>query len=178
MRKKSSNSFGLLRRGKFDAFLDAVAWSVPRWLFFYNHSILITTNQPRWSPCAPQGYKIRDIRPEDIRFLEKDGFTDAKILARLEAGDKGFLVEKDGQVASIIWGSRGPKFLWLSGTAFDPAMMASSCMEPTPRRKPGNTAFFTCLAIIYGKYQAEGAAKIGELSTPTTPVGSISSSTI
>jgi len=120
IRKKIRNSLILLRQGKIDQLLDAIAWSVPHRLFFYHHSILIKTDHPNWNPRPQPGMNIRQVMPDDIGALEKDGFTDKKLLTRLEAGDRGVLMEQGDEIMTIVWGSRGRRFLTLSGAVFDP----------------------------------------------------------
>jgi len=144
---KIKNSISLLRQGKIDKLLDAIAWSVPQWLFYYSHSVLVVTEKPNWTSHPHPDYRIRNVRPEDIQFLAKDGFTDEKILSRINAGDKGILMEKNNEVHSIVWGASGKKFLKLVGAEFD----------------PGDDGF-----IIYGAYtdeKARGKGLFYELGT-------------
>lgn len=171
MRRKISNFFGLLKKGGLDRVLDALAWSVPRWLFFYNHSILIVTEKPNLACCGSHEYNIRDVGFDDVETLESGNFTEANVAPRLKAGDRGVLVEKDGNIDAIVWGGRGRKFLRLSGVVFDPGADGFFLYGAYTRCQARNQGlFYLVVDYIWKQYLNDGVRKVwGMVSATNTP---------
>lgn len=110
----------LLLQRRFDFILQAIAWSMPRWLFFYNHAIYITSDAPTWERPELADCIIKLARPEDAELFETIGTPKETALTRLEAGDRAAIVLRDGKIMAAVWGGRGQRFLIYSGTEFDP----------------------------------------------------------
>jgi hypothetical protein len=161
MNKKIKVFLELIRKRNIDKILDAIAWKTPRWLFYYNHSILITTDNPRWNPREQPGYVMRPVLVDDIKYLWRDGFTDKKIVSRLDSGDRGVLMEKDGEVMTIVWGARGKKFLQLSGAIFDPGENSFFIYGAYTNNKARHKGlFYNVAANLYNSYCSENIKRI------------------
>lgn len=150
-----------MKQWKLDKLLDAIAWNVPHWLFYYNHSVLAMTDNPEWHPRAEPGCSLRLVRLEDISLLAKDGYTDEKIASRLDVGDRGVVMERDNEVLSIIWGGRGRKFLQLSGSIFDTGedgffLYGGYTIEKARLRG----LFYNVCKHIYDLYSVEGYKRV------------------
>lgn len=161
MTKKLRNTIALIRHGKIDKLLDAAAWNVPRWFFYYNHSKLLMSDNPVWNSQYFPDYTYRFVKQDDIQVLARDGFTDEKIVSRLEASDRGILMEKDGEVMSIIWGGRGKKFLQLSGAIFetsDDGFFLYGGYTNEKERLKG--LFYSVTKYIYDIYSREGHGRV------------------
>lgn len=157
MRSKIRNSLTLLKQWKIDKLLDAIAWNVPHWLFYYSHSILVMTDKPRWHPRPQPGCSLRFVKPEDIRMLANDGFTDRKIASRLAAGDLDVQIENDDEVMTICWGCRGGKLLQLSGPIFDPGPDGFFAYGVhTDKKVRLRWLFYNVSQYIYDIYSQEG----------------------
>jgi hypothetical protein len=158
--RKITAFISIYRKRGVDGLLDAVAWSIPHWLFYYAHTMLVHSDRPAWKGSPVDGYKMRPVQADDIRYLAKDGFTDKKIVDRLKAGDKGLLMEKNDEVHSIVWAASGKKYLKLAGTEFDAGrdgfIWYGAYTDETVRRIG---LFYNLGEEIYNIYSSQGMSK-------------------
>jgi hypothetical protein len=145
----------------YDYIFDAISWRLPDWLFYYNHSFLLRSDDPRLPKRQYTTYFKKFITGEDCDLLEENGYPRELVLYRLSAGDRGIMMGKDNEIASITWAAAGKRFLKLAGATLDPGpdgvIFYGAHTEEYARLKG---LFSTALADLYDKYVAEGRFRI------------------
>lgn len=120
VKEKIKKYWGLIRQGRFDFVLQAIAWSVPKWLFFYSHSVYLKSDNPNWKCASTDGCELRLARPEDAPLFEPIGTSRDTVLERLGAGERAAILLKNGQLLTAVWAGTSKRFLKYCGTIFDP----------------------------------------------------------
>lgn len=106
-------------RLNFDYVLHAISWRMPSWLFYYYHTFLISTDDPKLFNREHKTYFKRFITHNDIPLLKKIGIAEELVKKRLSAGDRCVIMGKDDDIMSIIWGCSEKRYLKLSGAVLD-----------------------------------------------------------
>jgi len=120
----------------FDYVLNAMAWRTPLWLFKYDHSVIVKSDNPKFIIRKLTSYFQRFATLEDSDLLYDIGISKELFKERLEHNDRCYIMGQDGEVLTVIWGSSGKRYINPCGTILD----------------PGNDGF-----MLYGGFTKESA---------------------
>ena len=108
------------KKDGFSHVIHAIMWRVPAWLFYYDHSLLCTTNKPKIIPRKYTNYIVRQANLSDVDSIEKlDIYPKGKTARRLKEGDFCHIVLNREEVVSIIWAKLGKMFAIQAGSTID-----------------------------------------------------------
>ena len=114
------NFFRELFRLNVDYVLNAITWRSPQWLFYYYHTLLISTDNPRLLTRSNPTYFLRFVTGDDMPLLRKFALREQAVAEHLAAGDRCVIMGRDDEIMSIIWGSSDKRYFKLSGAVLDP----------------------------------------------------------
>jgi len=120
VKEKIKKYWGLIRQRRYDFVLQAIAWSVPKWLFFYNHAVYLKSYNPEWQCKSIDGCEVRLATLDDAPLFEPIGMPRQTVTERLNAGERAAILLRDGELQAAVWGGTSRRFLKYSGTIFDP----------------------------------------------------------
>ena len=157
MMKKIVNFLKQLRRGNFDYVFDSISWRLPDWLFYYNQSFLVATDDANLNIKNQQEYQIYFVNEQNSGILEKYGHTKELIKSRLASGDKVVIVSEDDEIVTLVWACSGKRFHKLPGTIIDPGRSGAyyyGIYTREDQRRKGLASM--AQNEIYNSYLAEG----------------------
>ncbi len=135
----------------------SISWRLPSWIFYYYHTLLVKSDNPRLPTRKFKTYFLKPVTEEEIPLLVKYGIKEELIRNRLKSGDKCVIMGKDKKIQTIIWGASSKKYLRLSGAILDPgpdgAIIYAGYTTPDARMKG---LFAVAFNEIYQSYIAEG----------------------
>lgn len=114
------NFFRALFELNFDQLLGAVSWRLPNWLFVFTRSIIVRADNPKLLTRQLTTYVQKFITIEDAPLLEKVNIPKKLLADRLRHGDRCYVVCRDDEILTIIWGSTGKRYMKFYGTILDP----------------------------------------------------------
>lgn len=117
---KLTKLFVEIRNLNFDYILNAISWRLPDWLFVYARSFIVRTDSPKLITRKLTSYEQKFITNEDAYLLEKVNIPKELLAERLRHGDKCYVIYKDDDILTIIWGSVGKRYIKFYGTILDP----------------------------------------------------------
>lgn len=109
-----------LIKGNFDYFFETISWQFPMWMFFYCHSILLSSDNLELQLSNDSQFSARLANNDDCELLEQLGYEKEVVMSRLADGDKCSIVEKDNELLTVVWGTTKKSFLLYTGPIFDP----------------------------------------------------------
>lgn len=117
---KLTKLFVEIRNLNFDYILNAISWRLPDWLFVYARSIIVRTDSPKLITRQLTSYVQKFITIEDAYLLEKVNIPKELLAERLRHGDKCYVIYRNDDILTIIWGSAGKRYIKFYGTILDP----------------------------------------------------------
>lgn len=145
----------VFKEGGLDKLLDVVAWNVPHWLFYYNHSVLVTSDLPSWEATPQPECVIRFLTQDDMCLLQQTGLNHDVARERLLEGDQAVIAIKDGQILTIIWATARKRFLRLSGSVFDPGANGSFYYGSYTNSRARMKGLFSTARLYIHKYYSD-----------------------
>ena len=148
-------------RFNIDYVIQAIAWRLPNWLFYYYHTYLISTVEPKLTVRTYTTYFKRLVTLDDLPLLTKLGIAESLVRERLAAGDRCVIMGQGEEIMSIIWGCAEKRYLRLSGSILDPGedgiiLYAGYTNEQARLRG----LFPTSFNELYQSYLTEGRRRI------------------
>lgn len=150
-----------IKNGHFDYPLSAISVRLPDWLFYYDHSLIINSEQPKLISRNFTKYFKKFVSYDDLDILEKYGYSKDLVKSRLNAGDKAVIMGDNNEIMTIIWGASERKFAKLAGITLDPGkngLLVYGGYTNEEARLKG--LFPTAFSELYDYYKSQGRNRI------------------
>ena len=160
----------LVKQRRFDFILQAIAWSVPRWLFFYAHGVYVFSEKPTWDNHPLEYCTVRLATENDIELLKNIGMTETAIRARLTAGERAAIVIRDNEVKSAVWGGIGKRYLFYGGNEFDPGHDGVFYYAAYTKSAERSRGYYSAARmLLYNSFASDGFTKSWSVISANNP---------
>jgi RimJ/RimL family protein N-acetyltransferase len=92
-------------------FVRRISWKMPRWLFTYEHSLLLMSERIQTDLMIGEGVECRLAGRQDAGLMKAIGMTEVTFQERLDKGDVGAIVVENRSAVATLWAVTGSLFL-------------------------------------------------------------------
>jgi L-amino acid N-acyltransferase YncA len=140
-------------------FIRRISWRTPKWLFTYDHSLLLMCERLRTDLAIGEEVERRLVDRHDAELMKEIGMGQVVFQERLGNGDAGAVVLEKGSAVSTFWAATGSIFLRaantgsLLNTGTDGFYLYYAYTLPRARSKG---YFKACVSLLFDYFSLKG----------------------